>query len=267
MSQIHPTAIIHDGASIGAGVSIGPYCVVGADVELGDHCTLHNHVSIEGNTQLGQAVEVYPFASLGGRPQIKGDQTSPGRLTIGDDCVFREHVTVHTGSSSGRGATEIGSDGLFMVGSHIGHDCIVGKSCVFANRATLGGHVSVGDEVWIGGHSAIHQNCQVGRLAFIGGGSKLVGDVIPFAMTLGNQAQLRGLNLRGLKRKGFSREQLHALRAAYRMLAAQERSFADRLNELERMSESVPMIEEIVSFLKRNRRRPLCHIYSRGSDR
>ena len=255
---LHPTAQIHESAIIAETASVGAYSVIGPGVNIGDNCSIGPHVVIEGNTHLGENCQVHAFSVLGGEPQIQGGNTADGRLEIGADCIIREHVTIHRGSEDGRGFTRIRAGGSFMVGADIAPDCVVGEQCVFANRSTLGGHVVIGANVWLGGHSAVHQNCEVGRGAFIGGGAKQVSDVVPYGMTLGDRATLRGLNLRGMKRQGIPRASIHALRAAYQTLSDTKLAFNDRLEALERQSLDAPLVAEWVKFLKADRKRPLC---------
>lgn len=255
---LHPTAQIHASATISETASVGAYAVIGPGVSIGDNCSIGPHVVIEGSAHLGENCQVHAFSVLGGEPQLLGGITPGGRLEIGADCVIREHVTIHRGSEDGRGVTRIGAGGYFMVGAHIAHDCVVGEQCVFANRSTLGGHVIIGDAVWLGGHSAVHQNCEIGRGAFVGGGAKQVSDVVPFGMTLGDRASLRGLNLRGMKRQGIPRASIHALRAAYQTLSRTKMAFDDRLEALEQQSLDAPLVAEWVEFLKSDRKRPLC---------
>lgn len=258
MSKQHPTAIVHDGAKLGADVEIGPYSIVGAHVTLGDGVRLQSHVIIEGETEIGEGCVVHPFANLGGPPQHTAHKGELTRLVIGARNMIREHVTMHTGTVSGRGVTVIGSDGLFMAGSHVAHDCIVGNHVVLANCATLGGHVHMADYVFMGGLAAAHQFSRIGRYSFIGGLAAVTKDVIPFGSVWGNHAHLEGLNLVGLRRRGFSREQINALRAAYRLLFADEGTFQERLADVADTYAASPEVMEIVNFIQADANRPLC---------
>lgn len=258
MSKIHPTAIVQDGAKLGADVEIGPYCLVGEAVVLGDGVRLLSHVVVEGHTELGSRTIVHAFANLGGEPQHLGYHGEPTRLVIGENNIIREHVTMHTGTVQGRGVTTVGSNGLFMAGSHVAHDCVVGDHVVMANVATLGGHVQMGDFVFMGGLSAVHQYSRIGRYSFIGGVAAVTKDVIPFGSVWGNHAHLEGLNLVGLRRRGFSREQINTLRAAYRLLFADEGTFQERLADVAETFASSPEVMEIVSFIQADANRPLC---------
>ena len=257
MPAVHPTAIVHDGARLEPEVEIGPYCIVAGDVVLGRGVRLIAHVVVEGHTQIGEACVLHPFASIGGPPQHLAHKGEPTRLVIGARNVIREHVTMHTGTALGRGVTTVGSDGLFMVGSHVAHDCIVGDHVVFANNATLGGHVQVADYVFMGGLSAVHQWSRIGRHAFIGGLAAVTKDVIPFGL-VGNDAHLEGMNLVGLKRRGFSRETINDLRAAYRLLFAEEGTFQERVDDVARVFNQSPEVMEIIDFIRADANRPLC---------
>jgi UDP-N-acetylglucosamine acyltransferase len=258
MTRLHPTAIVHDGATLGADVEIGPYSIVGPHVTLGDGVQLQSHVIIEGETEIGEGCVVHPFANLGGPPQHSAHKGELTRLVIGARNMIREHVTMHTGTVSGRGVTVVGSDGLFMAGSHVAHDCIVGNNVVLANCATLGGHVHMADYVFMGGLAAAHQFSRIGRYSFIGGLAAVTKDVIPFGSVWGNHAHLEGLNLVGLRRRGFSREQINQLRAAYRLLFADEGTFQERLADVAETYAASPEVMEIVSFIQADANRPLC---------
>jgi UDP-N-acetylglucosamine acyltransferase len=255
---IHPTAIIHDGAKLGEGVEIGPWCIIGPDVVLGDGVRLLSHAIVDGATEIGAECVIHPFAKLGGDPQHLGHKGEKTRLLVGARNIVREHVTFNTGTASGRGVTTIGDDCLFMAASHVAHDCIVGNSVVFANNATLGGHVTVEDFVFLGGLAACHQYIRIGRYAFIGGMSGVAKDIIPFGSVWGNHAHLEGLNLVGLKRRGFARDTIHDLRAAYRLLFADEGTFQERLEDVARVFGESEAVMEIVNFIRADANRPLC---------
>ena len=212
---------------------------------------------IDGATTLGADSVVHPFAALGQPPQDfkhKGEDTL---LSIGARNTIREHVTMHSGTVVGRGQTVVGTDCYFMVASHVGHDCIVGDHVTFANNATLGGHVTVGERVIMGGLSAVHQHCRIGRHSFIGGGAPVTGDVIPYGM-VDNHGALAGLNLVGLKRRGFSREAINDLRTAYRLFFASEGTFQERLEDAARLYEGQELVMELVDFIKAGANRHLC---------
>lgn len=257
MPAIHPTAIVHEGAQIGPAVEIGPYCIVGPKVTLGPGVRLLSHVCIEGKTSIGEHTVVHPFAVLGAPPQHLAHKGEETELVIGARNIIREHVTMHTGTASGKGVTTVGSDGLYMVGAHIAHDCTVGNKVVFANNATLGGHVQVGDFVFMGGLSAVHQFTRIGRYSFVGGLAPVTKDVIPYAL-VGNDAHLEGMNLVGLKRRGFSRDQIRNLRTAYRLLFAEEGTLQERLADVAAAYASSPEVMEVVEFIRADANRPLC---------
>jgi UDP-N-acetylglucosamine acyltransferase len=258
MTQIHPTAIVSPGAQLGQDVEVGAFCTVGPQVQLGDGVRLVSHVVIEGATQIGAGTTVHPFAVLGGAPQHLAHKGEETRLVIGERNIIREHVTMHTGTVGGGGVTKIGSDSLYMVGAHVAHDCIVGDRVTFANNATLGGHVVIGDFVFMGGLCAVHQFTRIGRYSFVGGGGVVTKDIIPYGSVWGNHAHLEGLNLVGLKRRGFTREAINALRAAYRLLFADEGTFQERLDDVARVFAGSPEVMEIVDFIRAEANRPLC---------
>ena len=255
---VHPTAVVDPKAQIGEDVSIGPFCVIGPDVTLGARTKLMSHVVIDGVTTLGEDNVVYPFATLGGPPQHTAHKGEPTQLVIGDRNLIREHATMNTGTVGGGGVTRVGSDGLYMIESHVGHDCIVGDQVILTKQATLGGHCEVGDFVIVGGLAAVHQRTRVGRHAMIGGLAAVVKDVIPYGSVWGNHAHLEGLNLLGLKRRGFSRETINAMRAAYRMLFANEGTFNERLEDTVETYASCPEVMEIVDFIRADASRPIC---------
>ena len=231
--EVHETAIVAEGAKLGAGVRIGPYAVIGAEVSLGTRTIVESHAVIDGDTHLGEGNHVFPFASIGLAPQdmkYAGEKTC---VRIGDRNVFREGVTVHRGTLGGGGITGIGSDNLFMAQSHIAHDCHVGSHTIFANAATLAGHVEVSDYATVGAFSAVHQFCRVGPYAFLGGFTVATMDVLPYSKTVGNRACLFGPNTLGLKRRGFSPESVAAIRRAYRILMQSGLPATEALKQIE----------------------------------
>ena len=255
---IHPTAIIEDGATLGADVRIGPYSVVGPDAVLGDGVELFSHVVIAGRTRIGAETRVWPFASIGHRPQdlkFAGEESS---LEIGARNMIREHVTMNPGTSGGGRMTRVGDGNLFMMGSHVGHDCQVGDGCVLANNATLAGHVEIGDFAILGGLSAVQQFSRVGKHVMVGGMSGVEKDVIPFGSVIGNRAHLGGLNLIGLKRRGFDRETIHALRSAYREIFFGEGHLTDRAADAAGRYADVEAVLEITSFILADPGRNFC---------
>lgn len=256
--DVHPTAIVADGAELAEGVSIGPYCVIGGRVKLGPGTRLLSHVVVEGRTELGAGNTVHAFAVLGGAPQHTAYRGEDTRLVIGDNNVIREHATMNLGTVKGGGVTRVGSNGLFMIESHVGHDCVVGDNVILIKQATLGGHCQIGDFVIVGGLAAVHQFTRVGRHAMIGGLAAVVKDVIPYGSVWGNHAHLEGLNLVGLKRRGFSRETINTLRAAYRLLFADEGTFQERIDDTIETYAGSPEVMEIIEFIRADASRPLC---------
>lgn len=219
-TRIHPTAIVESGARLGAGVRVGPFCTVGPNVILGDNVELMSHVVVTGDTTIGAGTRVFPHAILGTEPQniaYRGERTT---LKVGANNLIREGVTMNIGTANSRGETIVGDNGMFLAYSHVAHDCVVGNNVTFANNVMLAGHVTIGDRVIIGGGAGIHQFCSVGHHAFIGGISAVVNDVIPYGMVVGSRAYLAGLNLVGMKRSGMSRQDMNALRSAYKQLFA-----------------------------------------------
>jgi UDP-N-acetylglucosamine acyltransferase len=257
MASIHPTAVVDRGAEIAADVEIGPYCIVGPHVVLGEGCRLIAHVHLAGHTTIGARTVIAPFASLGTPPQSVKYRGGPTRLVVGADCDIREGVTVNIGTEDGGGLTEIGTRCFLLAGSHVGHDCHVGNSVTLANNAVLGGHVTVGDYVGFGGHAAVHQYVRIGESAMISGVSGIAGDVIPFAFAIGQRAVLDGLNVVGLRRRGFGRAELHRLRRAYRALFMGDGLFRDRLTEVEREFAGDPLVDKVIAFIRRKGSRPL----------
>jgi UDP-N-acetylglucosamine acyltransferase len=254
---IDPTARVAEGVRIGDGVEIGPYCLVGPQVELDSGVRLIGHVNVTGVTSIGEGTVVYPFASLGTPPQSVHYRGGATRLVIGARCELREGVTMNTGTEAGGGITRVGERSTFMVGSHVGHDCQIGNDVTFANNVVLGGHVTVGDFAFLGGHAAVHQLVRIGEGVMLGGLSGAADDVIPFGFALGQIADLGGLNIVGLRRRGATRQQLHQLRQAYRRLFFGVGVFADRLEAMAAEFAGDPMVGKIVSFIRAGGKRPL----------
>jgi UDP-N-acetylglucosamine acyltransferase len=258
MANIHATAVVDPSARLGTNVEIGPFCVIGPDVELGDGVVVKSHVLISGRVTLGAGCKVFPFAALGMAPQDVKFHDEPSILTIGPNTTIREHVTIHPGTEGGHMVTKVGANCLLMIGAHVAHDCELGDNVTLVNGATLGGHVSVGEGAIIGGLSAVHQFVRIGAYAFIGGMTGIAADVIPFGMAIGNRASLCGLNIVGLKRKGFPREQIHELRQAYRMLFSSEGTLKERLEDVEHMFSTNPLAKQIIDFIKTETDRSFC---------
>jgi UDP-N-acetylglucosamine acyltransferase len=257
-NKIHPKAIVDPGAQLGANVEIGPYSIVGAHVKLGDGVKLLSHAVVEGHTTVGPKTVIYPFASIGHKPQdlkFKGEKST---LEIGANCQIREHVTMNPGTEGGGMVTRVGDNCLIMVASHVAHDCIIGNNVILANNATLAGHVTVGDYAIIGGVAAVQQFVRIGAHAMIGGMSGVENDVIPYGMVKGERAHLAGLNLIGMERRGFKAEDVRALRSAYRMLFSPEGTMAERLEEVARLYGKEEHIASVVDFIRTRAGRPLC---------
>jgi len=246
--SIHPSAVVETGAVIGAGCRIGPFCHIGSKVRLGNGVCLHSHVAISGDTEIGEGTEIWPFASVGSQPQDLKYAGEPTKLVIGARNKIRESVSINPGTLGGGGITRIGDDCLFMLGTHVGHDCDVGNGVVVANHASLAGHVQLGDGVVIGGLAGVHQFVRIGEGAIIGALSMVVADVIPFGSVIGERPKLAGLNLVGLKRHGVSRGDISGLRAAFKALFAEEGTLKARA---EAMLESPKndLVKKVLTFI------------------
>ena len=256
--SVHPLALVHPQASLGEGVEVGPFCQVGPCVSIGPRTRLVSHVSLSGTTTIGADCTLYPFASIGHPPQDSKHGGGMVSVMVGDRNTFRESVTVHPGSDAGRRDTVIGDDNLFMVGSHVAHECRVGSNVVLTNQVALGGAVEVGDNAVLGGLSAVVQFTRIGEGAFVGGKTLVTRDVIPFGYALGNPAVLMGLNTVGLKRRGVSRDGVRSLRAAFSALYAPEGTFAERVDEVALEYADDPRVVAIVEFIRAKGRKELC---------
>ncbi len=263
---IHPTAIVDDGAQLGADVEVGPFCVVGRHVRLGDGVRLISHVVIAGHTEIGARSIVHPQAVLGGEGQIRGNDFPDGRLTIGTDNVIREAVTISCGSRKGGGLTAIGNNCYFMAYSHMGHDCRIGNNVTLANGVQLAGHMEIGDGVIMGGLAAGQQFSRVGQYAFISGLSGISTDVIPYGMAIGLHVRLGGLNLIGLRRRKIPRERIHALRAAFREIFLHGGSIHDNAERAAVKWPDAPEVQEVVAFIRAKPNRPICPARRHGVE-
>jgi len=250
--MLHPTAIVHPKAKIGAGCEIGPYCVIGENVSLGDKCKLHSHVIIDGHTKLGKENEIFPFASIGLKTQDLKWKGGITRTEIGDSNTLREYVTVHSATSDGN-ATRIGSHNTILAYSHIAHDCQLGSHIIMSNAATLGGHVIVEDHAVIS-ISAVHQFCRIGKLAMIGGCSKVVQDVPPFMLADGNPAETRTVNKVGMERHGISDETQSAIRSAFKILFREGLTIPNALAKIEKELQQSPELQHLVQFVRASER-------------
>ena len=247
--NIHPTAQVAPGAELGDGVEVGAYAVIGPDVQVGANTRIGPHAVIQGPASIGADNVIFQFASVGSAPQDKKYKGEPTRLEVGDRNVIRECVTLNRGTTKDQGVTRIGSDNLFMAYAHVAHDCQIGNQCVLANNATLGGHVHLGDWVIMGGLSAIHQFCKVGAHAFIANNAAVTRDVPPYVMTVGQPAAAHSVNAEGLKRRGFTPEQIRNIRNAFRLLYRSGLKLADATAQLEALAREQPEIKPIVEFL------------------
>jgi UDP-N-acetylglucosamine acyltransferase len=264
--SMHPTAVVEDGAQIGAGVEIGPFCHVGPRAVLEEGVRLRSHVSIAGITRVGARCDLYPGVAIGGDGQIRNNDFTEGRLEIGPGCVLREMVSMNVGSAKGGGLTKVGSKGYFMANSHIGHDCKVGDSVTFANSVALGGHVEIGDGVVFGGLAAVQQFCRVGKGAMVGGLTGVNRDIIPYAMAFGDHVVLAGLNLIGLKRRGLSRDTINAMRATFReVFYGTAGSIPERARAAKERFAGIAEVGEMVDFILADSKQELCLARRRGA--
>lgn len=256
--MIHPTAIIEPGARIAASAKIGPYCMIGPEVVIGENCVLHGHVAISGITEIGDGTQIFPFASLGFQPQDLKFHGEKSRLVIGKNNMIREHVTMNPGTEGGGMQTVVGDNCLFMVATHVAHDCVIGNNVIMANNATLGGHVIVGEHAVIGGLAAVHQFVRIGAHAVIGGMSGVESDVIPFGRVKGERAFLAGLNLTGLERRGFTKDEIKALQRAFNQMFGDEGTFEQRLETVEQDFNGNGLVMDVIKFARGKTRFPLC---------
>ncbi len=253
-TAIHPSAVIAPGAELDHGVRVGPYAVIGQQVHIGRDSSIGPHSVIEGHTTIGCENQIFQFASVGAIPQDKKYQGEDSRLTIGDRNTIREFATLNTGTTGGGLVTRIGNDNLFMVYSHVGHDCQIGNNVILANCATLAGHVLLEDYVGVGGLAAIHQFTRVGESAYLGGGAMVSLDVPPYCVAQGDRARLFGLNLIGLKRRGFGEEQLNALKKAYRTLFAEGLTLKEAADRTRQEQASSPEVVHLTDFIASSQR-------------
>jgi UDP-N-acetylglucosamine acyltransferase len=257
-AQVHPTAIVHPKARLGKGVSVGPYCVIEAGVEIGEGTEVMNHVTLQGPLVLGRRNRVFPFASLGQDPQDKKFRPGePSSLEIGDDNVIREYVTINRGTKGGTGVTRVGDRNWIMAYCHIAHDCQVGNDTVFANCATLGGHVHVDDFAYLGGFTAVHQFCSVGEMVMTGGHTMIAQDVAPYVIAVGNRVRLFGINKIGLERNGVPPEDIKAIQEAYRLYFRSKLSSEEGLAAIESKLAGSSYAQRFAAFI-RNSKRGVC---------
>jgi UDP-N-acetylglucosamine acyltransferase len=265
MTTIDPTAHIDKRAMVGRNVSIGAYSMVGPHVSIDDDCKIDPHVNLAGHTTIGPRTVISSFASIGTPPQSVHYHGEPTKLVIGSDCVLREHVTMNIGTAKGHGATTVGDHCFLMAGAHVGHDCIVGSHVTFANNATLGGFCEIGDHVFLGGLCAVHQFTRIGEHAMIGGLVGVTVDIIPYAMVIGHRAELAGLNRVGLKRRGFSSNDIQNLHRAYRAVFFGEGTMAERIEKVASESAGDVLVMRMIDFIRTTKSRRLAVPRRRGS--
>ncbi len=256
--SIHASSFVDPKAELSDGVKIGPLCVVGPNVKLAQNVELIAQVNLDGNTSIGADSKLYPFVSMGHPPQDFKHKGGKVSIEIGDRCVFRENVNVHPGTDAGEPITRIGHDCYFMVGTHLAHEGQMGNHVIVSNGAQIGGNVTIGDHAILGGLCAIHQHTRIGAHSFIGGMATVTADVIPYGSVRGNAAHLAGLNVVGLKRRGFSREKIRDLRSAYRQLFALEGTFSERLEDTAKLYSDHELVMEIINFIRLQKNRSIC---------
>jgi UDP-N-acetylglucosamine acyltransferase len=259
--MIHKTAIIDPKAKLNKNVKVGPYCVIGPNVEIGENTIIKSHVNISGNTKIGKENKIYPFVSMNDPQDLKYND-EPTNLIIGDNNKIREYVTINPGTEGGGGLTKIGNNCLFMVSSHIAHDCFVGNNVILANNVPLGGHAIIEDNVIIGGNSAVQQFTRVGRSAMIGGMCGVVRDIIPYGIAHGNRSVLQGLNLIGLRRKNIPNKEIIKLSDAYKEIFKNE-NLTENLSNLDKSFRKNELVLEVVNFLEKDKKRPICTPFSK----
>jgi UDP-N-acetylglucosamine acyltransferase len=255
--MIHKTAIVDPKAKISANVNIGPYSIIGPNVEIGEDTDINSHVSIAGYTKIGKKNKIYPFASIGNNPQDLKYNGEKSYLEIGDSNTIREYVSINPGTDGGGGLTKIGNNCLFMVSSHVAHDCVIGDNVVAVNNVAIGGHVQIDDNAIIGGNSAIHQYIRIGKFAMIGGICAVIRDVIPYGLVHGNRSVLQGINLIGLRRNNISNQDIALLSNAYKEIFKSE-NLSENLKNLSEDYKKNNLVIEILKFIQNDKKRPIC---------
>ena len=259
--MIHNTAIVDSKAKVASSVDIGPYTIIGPNVEIGEDVIIHPHVNISGNTKIGKGNKIYPFASIGNDPQdlkYNGEET---KLIIGDNNKIREYVTINPGTEGGGGLTRIGNNCLFMISSHVAHDCYIGNNVIIANNVPLGGHVTIENNVVIGGNSAVQQFTRIGEMAMIGGMTGVLHDVIPYGLSTGNRNILQGLNLIGLRRAKFDNKDILGLNEAYKEIFA-TKNLTENISKLNGVFKENPLVKNVVEFITKDKKRSICTPFS-----
>ena len=255
--MIHKTSIIDKNAKISQTAKIGPYTIIGANVEIDDEVEIGPHVNIVGNTKVGKGTKIFPFASIGTQPQDLKYRGEKSNLIIGKNNIIREYVTINPGTQGGGAITKIGDNCLFMISSHVAHDCQIGNNVVIANNVPLGGHVIIEDLVIIGGNSAVQQFTRIGRLAMIGGMTGVLKDVIPFGLSFGNRNYLKGINLIGLRRNKYNNKEIMELSEAYKKIFS-SKNFHDNLNKINGEYKNNNLVREVTEFISKDKKRPIC---------
>jgi UDP-N-acetylglucosamine acyltransferase len=257
-NKIHPSAVVEDGAVLGDDVEVGPFCHVGPRATLGNGVRLLSHAVVAGITTIGARTRVFPFASLGHEPQDLKYQGEETTLEVGENCTIREGVTMNPGTAGDEGKTIIGNNCVFLANAHVAHDCVLGNNIIFSNAVMVAGHCKIGDNVIFGGGAGVHQFCRIGNNAFIGGMAGLENDVIPYGVALGNRAYLGGLNVIGMKRSGMAREDIHAVRAAYKHIFGGSQTIADSVENMPEDIAANAVVQKIVEFVRSGENRSLC---------
>jgi len=255
--MIHKTAIVDPKAKISTNVNIGPYSIIGPNVEIGEDTDINSHVSIAGHTKIGKKNKIYPFSSIGNNPQDLKYNGEKSYLEIGDSNTIREYVSINPGTDGGGGITKIGNNCLFMVSSHVAHDCVIGDNVVAVNNVAIGGHVQIEDNAIIGGNSAIHQYIRIGKFAMIGGICAVIRDVIPYGLVHGNRSVLQGINLIGLRRKNIPNQEIALLSKAYKEIFKSE-NLSENLKNLSEEFKENDLVKEILKFIQKDKKRPIC---------
>ena len=259
--MIHKTSIINSNAKIADNVDIGPYCVIGPNVEIKSNTIIHSHVNIAGKTIIGKRNKIYPFSSIGNHPQDLKYNNEESDLIIGDDNTIREYVTINPGTVGGGGKTIIGNKCLFMISSHVAHDCIVGNKVIIANNVPLGGHAIIEDNVVIGGNSAVQQFTRIGKMAMIGGMTGVLHDVIPYGLSTGNRNSLQGLNLIGLRRAKFKNKDIFGLSEFYKKIFL-TKNLTENISNVNGSFKNNPLVNEVIEFIAKDKKRSICTPFS-----
>ena len=255
--MIHKTSIIDKKAKISSSAKIGPYTIIGPEVEIGENVNIYSHVNISGHTKIGSGTIIFPFSSIGTQPQDLKYKGEKSKLIIGKNNIIREYVTINPGTEGGGGLTSIGNECLFMISSHIAHDCKIGNNVVIANNVPIGGHAVIEDSVTIGGNSAVQQFTRIGRLAMIGGMTGVLNDVIPFGLSFGNRNYLKGLNLIGLRRKKYDNKKIIELNEAYKNIFS-SKNLHENLNKVNGQYKNNDLVTEVTNFISKDKKRPIC---------